>query len=268
MVDISERSLEATIEQALLAGGPDAVAGAAGFVRERPIDYGEPWSAAPGGYRRRAPEEYDRELCLLERDVLDFLMATQPKMWQRLEEHHGAEVKPRFLKRLSSEVAKRGTLDVLRHGLKDSGCQFDLAYFRPSSGLNPEVQRLYEANVFSIVRQMRYSTKNENSLDLVLCLNGLPIFTAELKNHFTGQDIENAKKQYRNDRDPREPLFAFGHCLAHFAVDPDVAAVTTKLEGPATVFLPFNQGRFGGAGNPKKKIWRTASSPRCGSAAD
>ena len=92
----------------------------------------------------------------------------------------------------------------------------------------------------------------------MLFLNGLPIFTAELKNHFTGQDIENAKKQYRNDRDPREPLFAFGRCLAHFAVDPDVAAVTTKLEGPATVFLPFNQGRFGGAGNPPVPPTRVA----------
>lgn len=106
MVDISERSLEATIERAVLAGGPDAVEEPVGFVRERPIDYGEPWSAAPGGYRRRTSDEYDRELCLVERDVVDFLMATQPKMWQRLEEHHGAEVKARFLKRQTSRWSR------------------------------------------------------------------------------------------------------------------------------------------------------------------
>jgi type I restriction enzyme, R subunit len=250
MVDISERSLEATIEKALLGGGPDDVEEQPGLVRERPVEYGEPWPASIGGYRRRTPEEYDRDLCLIGRDLLDFVMATQPKQWQRLQEHHGAEVKDRFLKRIAGEVAKRGTLDVLRNGVKDSGCRFDVAYFRPSSGLNPDVQRLYEANVFSAVRQLRYSTRNGNSLDLVLFLNGLPLFTAELKNQFTGQDIDHAKRQYMTDRDPREPLFAFGRCLAHFAVDPDVAAVTTKLDGQGTVFLPFNQGRFGGAGNP------------------
>jgi len=250
MVDISERSLEATIEQTLLADGPDAVETLAGSFRGRPVEYGEPWPAVIGGYRRRVPEEYDRELCLIGRDVLDFVMATQAKAWQQLQEHHGPEVKDRFLKRVSGEVTKRGTLDVLRNGIKDSGCRFDLAYFRPSSGLNPDIQRLYEANVFSVVRQLRYSTRTGNSLDLVLFLNGLPLFTAELKNQFTGQDVEHAKRQYKTDRDPREPLFAFGRCLAHFAVDPDVAAVATKLDGPATVFLPFNQGRFGGAGNP------------------
>ncbi|MCA1562049.1 MAG: DEAD/DEAH box helicase family protein [Acidobacteria bacterium] len=250
MVDISERNLEATIEQALLVGGPDAPPPASGFVRETPIDYGEPWPPSLGGYRRRGPEEYDRELCLIGRDVLDFVMATQPKMWQRLREHYGDDVKERFLRRVSGEVAKRGTLDVLRNPIKDAGCRFDLAYFRPSSGLNPDVQRLYEANVFSEVRQLKYTTRNENSLDMVLFLNGLPLFTAELKNQFTGQDVEHAKRQYRTDRDPREPFFAFGRCLAHFAVDPDLVAVTTRLEGQATVFLPFNQGRFGGAGNP------------------
>jgi len=120
MVDISERSLEATIEQALLAGGPDAGPAQPGLVRETPIDYGEPWPASPGGYRRREPEEHDRDLCLIGRDVVDFVMATQPKMWQRLQEHYGADVKERFLTRVSGEVAKRGTLDVLRNGIKDA----------------------------------------------------------------------------------------------------------------------------------------------------
>ena len=136
------------------------------------------------------------------------------------------------------------------NGIKDSGCKFRLAYFRPASGLNEETQRLHAANLFAVVRQLRYSEKNEKSLDLVLFLNGIPIFTAELKNPLTGQDVEDAIRQYKTDRDPREPLFAYGRCLAHFAVDPDLVYVTTQLAGPKTRFLPFNQGKFGGAGNP------------------
>jgi type I restriction enzyme R subunit len=139
---------------------------------------------------------------------------------------------------------------VLRNGFKDSGCKFRLAYFRPASGLNEETQRLHAANVFSVVRQVRYSEKNDNSLDVVLFLNGLPIFTGELKNPLTGQDVEDAIRQYKTNRDPREPLLAYGRCVAHFAIDPDLVYVTTRLAGGETRFLPFNQGRFGGAGNP------------------
>ena len=163
----------------------------------------------------------------------------------------------RFLRRLASEIERRGALDVLRNGLKDSGVKFRLAYFRPSSGLNAETQRLHAGNLFAIVRQLRYSTGNEKSLDLVLFLNGIPIFTAELKNPLTGQEVENAIRQYKTDRDPREPLFAYGRCLAHFAVDPDLVYVTTQLAGPSTRFLPFNRGRFGGAGNPPVPPTRT-----------
>ena len=139
---------------------------------------------------------------------------------------------------------------MLRNGVKDSGCKFRLAYFRPASGLNEELQRLHAANLFAVVRQLRFSEKGEESLDLALFLNGIPIFTAELKNPLNGQDVEDAIRQYRYDRDPREPLFAYGRCLAHFAVDPELVFVTTLLTGLATRFLPFNQGRFGGAGNP------------------
>jgi len=159
-------------------------------------------------------------------------------------------VREQFLKRLAAEIARRGALDVLRGGLKDSGCKFRLAYFRPATGLNEETRRLHAANLFSVVRQLHYSTKNEKSLDLVLFLNGIPIFTAELKNPLTGQDVEDAIRQYKTDRDPREPLLAYRRCLAHFAVDPDLVYVTTRLAGARTRFLPFNQGKFGGAGNP------------------
>ena len=189
-------------------------------------------------------------MCLIPEDVLDFVLVTQPQEWQRLSQHHGSAVEEQFLKRLASEIARRGALDVLRHGIRDMGCRFQLAYFRPSSGLNEETRRLHRGNVFSIVRQLHYSERNSKSLDLALFLNGIPIFTAELKNPLTGQTLEDAIRQYRTDRDLREPLFAYRRCLAHFAVDPNLVYVTTQLAGPQTRFLPFNRGKFGGAGNP------------------
>ena len=249
-VHVSERAFEDAIECALLHRGPDACPGYKTPVREPPAPpYGDGF--APGSYRRRTSKtDYDRDLCLIPHDVIDFLVATQPKTWNRLKQHHGADVRKRFLSRLAREIDRRGALDVLRKGVKDSGCKFQLAYFRPASGLNEETRRLHGANLFSVVRQLHYSTKTEQSLDLALFLNGIPFFTAELKNPLSGQDVQDAIAQYRNDRDPREPLFAHRRCLAHFAVDPNWVYVTTHLRGAKTRFLPFNRGRFGGAGNP------------------
>ena len=247
-MEISERSFEKTIECGLLQYGPDSCAGeVVAGVREAQAPYGE---FAPGGYRKRRPEEFDRSLCVIPRDAIDFILATQPKEWKRLKEHYGAAVKEQFLKRLAREIERRGALDVLRNGFKDSGCKFRMAYFPPASGLNEELKRLHAANLFSIVRQLNYSERSARSLDVALFLNGIPIFTAELKNPFTGQTVEDAIRQYKTDRDPREPLFAHRRCLAHFAVDPELVYVTTQLAGQETRFLPFNQGKFGGAGNP------------------
>ena len=248
-VEVSERSFEKTIECGLLRGGPNACAGEGdqAGVGEEAAPYGE---FPAGGYLKRSPEEYNQSLCLLPRDALDFVLATQPKEWEKLKQHYGPAVKEQFLKRLSREVERRGALDVLRNGFKDSGCKFQMAFFRPASGLNEALQRLHAANVFTVVRQLPYSEKTAQTLDLALFLNGVPIFTAELKNPLTGQTVEDAIRQYKADRDPREPLFGHGRCLAHFAVDPDLVYVTTHLEGPRTRFLPFNQGKFGGAGNP------------------
>ncbi len=248
MADVSEKKFEEMIECVLLAGGPDACRDGPAAVREPPPEWYV--AGAPGGYRKRQPEEYDRSLCLIARDAIDFIYATQPREWERLKQHHGAEVKDKFLGRVAAEIERRGTLEVLRKGIHDSGCKFQLAYFRPASGLNPETQKLYLGNLFSVARQLKYSRRNENSLDLAIFLNGIPIFTAELKNPFTGQNVQHAIRQYQADRDPREPLFKFGRCLAHFAVDPDLVYVTTRLQAGATRFLPFNQGKFGGAGNP------------------
>jgi len=247
-VKVAERSFEEAIECALLENGPDACIGDSMTVRESLAPYGD--GTAAGGYRKRRPQDYDRGLCLLPHDVVDFLLATQPKEWERLRQHYGAEVKERFLARLSREIGRRGALDVLRNGVKDSGCAFRLAFFRPASGLNEQLQRLHAANLFAAVRQLRYSEKDEKSLDLVVFVNGIPIFTAELKNPFNAQTVEDAIRQYKTDRDPREPLLAYGRCLAHFAVDPELVFVATRLAGRKTVFLPFNEGRFGGAGNP------------------
>ena len=161
-VEVSERSSEKTIECTLLRHGPGACAGEAPGVREEPAPYGE---HSPGGYRKRPPEEYDPSLCLLPRDVIDFVLATQPKEWEKLKQHHGAAVKEQFLKRLSREIVRRGTLDILRNGFKDSGCKFQMAFFRPSSGLNEALQSLHAANLFTVVRQLRYSEKTARSLE-------------------------------------------------------------------------------------------------------
>jgi len=241
-LDISERAFENAIEAALIRG----VRHGAGEETLWPDDEGLP----QGGYRKRHHGDYDRALCLLPDDVADFVLATQPKQWKKLSQHYGAEAEARFMRRLSSEISRRGTLDVLRRGIKDMGCAFRLVYFRPSSGMNDEMRRLHACNIFTVVRQLHYSEKNQNSIDLGLFLNGLPIFTAELKNPLTGQNVEDAIAQYKTGRDPREPLLKHGRCLAHFAVDPHLAYVTTHLSGAKTRFLPFNQGRFGGAGNP------------------
>ncbi len=246
--DISERAFEDAIECGLLRDGPDACTAdkSASLVRESPAEYGD---APPGGYRKRPWQDYDRARCLLPRDVIDFVLATQPKEWKKLEQHYGAAVKEQFLKRLAAEIKQRGALDVLRNGVKDSGCKFRVAYFRPASGMNEETRRLHEANLFAVVRQLHFSAKSDASVDLALFLNGVPLFTAELKNLLNGQDVEDAIRQYQR-RDPRELLFAYGRCLAHFAVDPDLVFVTTQLAGAKTRFLPFNRGKFGGAGNP------------------
>ncbi len=245
MPDISEKNFETVIESLLLAGGPDDPEPGRS-VRERSAAEG---AYAPGGYHKRTAGQYDKSLCLIPRDVLDFILVTQPKEWEKLKKNAPADTERHFLTRLSEEVKKRGTLDVLRSGFKSLGCKFDLACFPPVTALNPETQRLYQGNLFSLVRQLKYSEKNENSLDTAIFLNGLPIFTLELKNPLTGQSVQNAIRQYRQERDPREPLFAFRRCLAHFAVDPDLVYFTTRLAGADTRFIPFNRGGRNGAGN-------------------
>jgi len=194
------------------------------------------------GYHSRTPEEYDKSLCLIPAEVVGFIQATQPKEFEKLEKQYGADTAQKLVERVAREVGKYGVLDVLRKGITDRGAKFKLAYFKPSSGMNPEHQTLYQSNRFSVVRQLKYSQKNENAIDTALFLNGLPIVTVELKNSLTGQTVEHAEKQYKHDRNPQgEPLLQFKRCLVHFAVGNESASMTTHLQGEKTRFFPFNK---------------------------
>ena len=194
------------------------------------------------GYHSRQSVLYNKDLCLIPTETLQFIQDTQPDEYQKLKRQYGEETSIKLLNRISKQIESRGVLDVLRNGIRDRGCYFNLTYFRPSSGMNPDHQKLYAQNRFSLIRQLRYSQKDGKSVDMVLFLNGLPLVTMELKNSLTGQRVTDAEKQYRTDRDPREPLFQFRRCLVHFAVGNEKASMTTQLQGDATRFFPFNKG--------------------------
>lgn len=211
------------------------------------------------GWIEGSNKDYNRELALDPSAVVSFLQDTQSKKWNKLVEFYKTDAEKQIIKRLVREMELRGSLDVIRHGITDSGIKFQLAYFQPDSKLNEETIQLYKFNRLYVTRQIKYSLKNENSIDLLLSLNGLPIATVELKNHFTGQTVNNAKRQFRDDRDARELLFQFKkRALAHFSVDPDEVYITTKIDGNKTRFLPLNKGYNNGAGNPPTEGYRTA----------
>jgi type I restriction enzyme, R subunit len=216
---------------------------------------GHDWLYAPGD-----SAGYNRELALFPTDVIAWLEATQRQPWEHLSKHHGAQHAVEVvLNRLRETINQRGTLDVLRHGIELLGLRHPLsiAQFKPALAMNADIVARYSANRLRVVRQVRYSVHNENTLDLVLFLNGIPVATCELKSDFT-QSVEDAVDQYRFDRDPRprgqskpEPLLSFPNgALVHFAVSNSEAMMVTQLNGAATKFLPFNRGDNGAAGNP------------------
>ena len=201
---------------------------------------------------------YDRALALFPADVLAWVQAAQPQAWEVLIKNHGDKAGETMLTRLRDQINQRGTLDVLRHGIELLGLKqpLQVAQFKPALAINPDILARYKANRLRVVRQVKYSLLNENCLDLVLFLNGIPVATSELKTDFT-QSIDDAIDQYRFDRNPKpkgqapETLLSFPNgALVHFAVSNSEVYMVTKLEGPATDFLPFNQGNDGGAGNP------------------
>ncbi|GHT15447.1 hypothetical protein AGMMS49573_01890 [Endomicrobiia bacterium] len=195
------------------------------------------------GYIKGNPADYDKKYALDTALLFKFLQNSQSKEWGKLVNKYGDGAEKSFLRRLGRELESKGMLYLLRNGIIDTPAKFELCFFEPASNMNETDIEHYKKNILSITRQVHYSLKNENSIDIVIFINGLPVSTIELKNPVAGQTVGNAKKQYKYDRDPRELLLSFKtRCLVHFAVDTDEIYMTTKLCGADTYFLPFNKG--------------------------
>jgi type I restriction enzyme R subunit len=207
-----------------------------------------------GGYEKGDRDGFDTDRSLFVGDVIAFIRKTQPKEWEYLANLQKEKAEETLIDDLCRALnsGHEGCLSVLRHGFKCFGKLFRVAYFAPASGMNPDTQALYAANRLTITRQLRYSAKHGNTLDVTLALNGIPVATLELKNPMTAQNWRHAVTQYKNDRDPSDLIFQFKkRTLVHFAVDTDEVYMTTRLSGKSTRFLPFNRGCGGGAGNPE-----------------
>ena len=212
-----------------------------------------------GGYEKATDAGYTSSsgMALDIHTLVGFVKATQPIMWQRFEKQCNSDPYRKFYKCFEDAVQMDGLLSVMRHGFKHRGMDFKVCYFKPESTLNDVAVKRYEQNVCQCIRQWHYSQQNNNSVDMMLAINGIPVVAIELKNQLTGQTVDNAKLQWQYDRDQREPAFWLNHrILAYFAVDLYEAWMTTELKGTDTYFLPFNQGsngagNDGGAGNPQ-----------------
>jgi type I restriction enzyme, R subunit len=210
------------------------------------------------GYVPVGRDGFDRERALFPDTVLGFIRETQPKEWAKLEALHGAQTGEQILGDLCKWMEVNGSLTTLRHGFKCYGRTLHVAFFKAAHELNPELEARYAANRVGVTRQLRYSARSEHSLDVTLSVNGIPVATVELKNPMTGQTVEDARRQYKQDRDPRELIFEFKRrTLVHFAADTEAVIMTTRLAAGATHFLPFNKGCDGGAGNPPDPTGRT-----------
>jgi type I restriction enzyme, R subunit len=209
------------------------------------------------GWLMVPPAGYDRALGLFPDELVEFLRSSQPDEWEQLCSRHGGDAKARtkVVRRVADEVTKRGVVDVLRRGVKDSGVTVQVAYFAPAHDLTPTLRGLYDANRLGVSRQVHHSESNPAaSLDMVLAVNGIPTATAELKNPLTHQNVEHAIAQYRTSRNSADLIFR-ARVVVNFAVDPDQIYMSTRLAGKDTIFLPFNQGSRGpgepgGQGNP------------------
>jgi type I restriction enzyme R subunit len=204
-------------------------------------------------YIETLSNDFDREYCLNKTVLFDFIKTSQPENYDFLM-RKGEKA---FLNRLDDKIHKEGIIEVLRKGVKHLDKTIMIFYPKPNSAFNKKDQFRYDSNIFSVAEELVYSEDNQNRIDLVISLNGLPIITMELKNAFTNQAVKNAIIQYRNDRNPKDKIFNFARCLVHFAMDTDLAFMTTKLEKQNTHFLPFNKGlndgrpeKPFGAGNP------------------
>jgi len=209
------------------------------------------------GWQPGSNQEWDKKQAIFPNRIIHFIKDTQPRLYDQMYKLHGDELDEKILATLTKELNLKGTLHILRHGFKFYGKNFDMAYFKPAHGLNPEVIELYNKNQLNVTRQVPCHPADNSTIDMLFSLNGLPVATCELKNPTTGQTWEHAIKQYKNDRDWRAPLFQFKkRAVVHFAVDPDEVYMTTRLSGDNTHFLPFNRGDNPGsikcgAGNPQ-----------------
>lgn len=216
------------------------------------------------GYEKRRIKnrdlEFFRKYAIDVEILFRFLEDTQEKALNKLKKVYKDDYKTKILDRISKELHNRGMIDCIRHGVRDYGETLKLAYNKPASSMNYTTSQLYSKNIFTVSRQVYYSNDKNNSIDMMISLNGLPIVIMELKNQFTGQNVENSKKQFREDRDPNELLFKFKErAVVFLAVDTDEIYMTTKLNKNKTFFLPFNKGNEGGAGNPPNgEEFRTA----------
>ena len=240
--DTTERGLERLICKALTGDPCDPPADCT--VGDPPAGYGGVgWSC--GNHR-----DYNREYCVDLVQLRAFLKTTQPETATALRLTEDGPARRRLLARLQGEISKRGTIDVLRNGIRHGPHELDLFYGTPSPE-NEQAKQRFRQNRFTVTRQLRYGRNGtQAALDIGLFINGLPVFTFELKNRLTKQTVSDAMEQYRKDRNPREKLFEFGRCAAHFAVDENEVHFCTHLKGKASWFLPFNRGWNDGAGNP------------------
>ena len=231
MKHTSEQAFEAVIDAHLLANGYESIAG----------------------------NGFDRERAIFPETSLAFIRETQPREWAKLESLHSDKTGEQVLGDLCKWMDVHGSLATLRHGFKCYGRTLRVAYFKAAHELNPELEARYAANRLGLTRQLHFSPLSPHkSLDVTLSLNGIPVATLELKNPLAGQRVEDARRQYKQDRDPREPIFEFKRrTLVHFAVDTESVLMTTRLAGAATHFLPFDKGCAGAAGNPPDPAGRT-----------
>lgn len=216
----------------------------------------EEYLTTHGGYIKGDPKAFDRKLALDVNTFVSFIKTSQPKAWERFEKIYGGDSEKQIVERFCREVKMVGLLKVFRQGFTDRGIKFRAVFWKPETSINETSRMQYESNIFHCTRQLHYSLQNENSIDIVLFINGIPTVSMELKCQFTGQDTSNAINQYKFDRASKDAIFEFkNRVLVHFAVDLSNVYMTTRLEGASTYFLPFNQGsngagNVGGKGNP------------------
>ncbi|EGV19166.1 type I restriction endonuclease [Thiocapsa marina] len=259
--DTTERGLERLICAAMTGSPCEPGALTHGPLDEPHADYGVGWMCGRAA-------DYDREYCVDLTQLAAFLHETQLEVAAALDLHEDGPTRRKFLARIQGEITRRGTIDVLRHGIKHGPHHVDLFYGTPSPG-NARAAERNKANRFSVTRQLRYSRdETQLALDLCLFINGLPVASFELKNSLPKQTVEDAVQQYKLDRDPRERLFELGRCVVHFTVDDHEVRFCTQLKGKASWFLPFNLGWNDGAGNPPNPnglktdyLWRRILTP-------